>query len=120
MHELSIAYSLVETATAAARANDVSHVAAVQLKLGQLSGVCKESLLFAFDLATAGSLLAGATLSIEEIPVRVFCPTCGEARTVPDIQYLCCPVCDTPAGQIIRGKEIELVSLTCYEQPETA
>ena len=120
MHELSIAYSLVETATTAARANNISRVATVQLKLGQLSGVCKESLLFAFDLAAAGSPLAGATLTIEEVPVQVICPTCSEARIVADVQYLCCPVCDTPAGQIIQGKEIELISLTCYEEPEIA
>ena len=120
MHELSIAYSLVETATTAAQANDLGRVATVQLRLGLLSGVCKESLLFAFDLATADSPLAGATLTVEEVPVQVVCPTCDQTRTVPDIQYLCCPVCGTPAGQIIQGKEIELVSLTCYEEPEIA
>ena len=116
MHELSIAYSLVETATAAARNNEIDHVDVVRLRLGLLSGVCKDSLLFAYEIATESTLLMGSTLMIEELPVVVLCPQCDQAQTLPNTQYLCCPVCETPASQIIQGKEIELTSITSHDK----
>ena len=120
MHELSIAYSLVETAVAAAQANNIIKVDTVHMKLGQLSGVVKESLLFAYDIAAANTLLTGSTLAIQELPVVVNCSHCQQKRTLPNAQYLCCPVCETPTAEIIQGKEIELVSLSCREYDESA
>ncbi len=120
MHELSIAYRLVETAVTVAAENHISRVDTVFLKLGQLSGVVKDALLFAYDIAIDGTLLAGSTLEIEELPVIILCPHCQQKRTLSNAHFLCCPVCDTPAAQIIQGKELELVSLTCYDEPTFA
>lgn len=116
MHELSIAYSLVETAVSVAQQNNITQVECVHLKLGQLSGVVKASLLFAYDIATENSLLAGSTLEIEELPVVVFCANCQQKQPLSNPHYLCCPVCHAPTAQIIQGKEIELVSLICYDE----
>lgn len=120
MHELSIACSIVETAVTTARENNVTKVDAVHLKLGQLSGVIKEALLFAYDIATENTLLAGSTLEIEEVPVVVWCPHCQQEQPLPNAQYLCCPICNTPTAQIIQGREMELVSLTYYDEPTFA
>ena len=93
MHELSIAHSLVEVASAAL-AHEESEgdvvVEAVHLRLGVLSGVVKEALLFGYGIATDGTVLAGSKLIIEELPVLLFCPTCGEVE-LPDIQSFRCP-----------------------------
>jgi hydrogenase nickel incorporation protein HypA/HybF len=116
MHELSMAYSLVETAVAAARANNISQVDSVHLRLGQLAGVVKEALLFAYEIATENTLLAGSSLEIEELPIVVLCPQCQSEQTLVQAQYLCCPICGTPTAQIIQGKEIEIVSLTYHDE----
>lgn len=111
MHELSIAYSLVEIAEQAAQENDVSHVTAVHLQLGALSGVVKSALLFGYDVATAGTMLEGSRLEIEELPVVIHCPTCQADRPLPQIQSFRCPICDTPTHQIVQGQELRLVAL---------
>ena len=49
MHELSIAVNIVEIAEEEARERNTT-VTAVHLKLGPLSGVVKESLLFSYGL----------------------------------------------------------------------
>lgn len=59
MHELSIAVSLVEAAEEEAAKRGAAGVSAVHLRLGPLSGVQKESLLFSYDLATEGTPLEG-------------------------------------------------------------
>jgi len=117
MHELSIALSLVETALEAAQAHHIHKVDAVHLRLGVMSGVVKEALLFSYDIATEGTLLAGARLEIEELPLIVYCPHCRAERQLPGIQFLYCPQCETPASQIVQGKEIEIVSLEYSYDP---
>lgn len=119
MHELSIAYSLVSTAEDAARKANAHRVTVVHLKLGLLSGVVKDALLFGYDIATEGTLLAGSRLEIEDVPVVIYCPSCDAEQALESIQSLRCPVCNTLTGDIRQGKELELVSLE-IDDHETA
>jgi hydrogenase nickel incorporation protein HypA/HybF len=111
MHELSIAISLIEGAAEEARRQGVAQVGAVHLKLGRLSGVVKDALLFSYELACEGTALEGSRLVIEEVPAAVFCPCCEVERALPSIQRMCCPVCGALTPQVARGREIELVGL---------
>src|SRR5215813_4076131 len=111
MHELSVSLSIIELAMEEAEKRGAVRVDAVHLRLGAMSGVVKEALLFSYDLACEGTLLEGSSLVIEEIPVMVYCPACGVETNPPSIQSLCCPVCETPTPQVTRGKEIEVVAL---------
>jgi hydrogenase nickel incorporation protein HypA/HybF len=111
MHELSIAMSMVEMATEeAARQGDVQ-VTALHLKLGQLSGVVKEALLFSWEIACEGTPLAGSQLVIEQTAVIVYCSTCQAERPLDSIQKFFCPVCNTPTPEIRQGKELEVTAL---------
>ena len=111
MHELSIAMSIVEMAQEEAERHGQSHVQAVYLRLGKLSGVVKEALLSSYEMACEATLLAGSQLLIEEIPVEVFCPECQVPRMVQSIQWFCCPECGTPTPTVLHGKELEVVAL---------
>lgn len=119
MHELSIAHSLVEIADKAACEAGATQVTTVHLRLGVLSGVVKEALLFSFEIAAQGTRLAGATLAIEAVPLVVFCPQCQAEVTLPTVQRFRCPQCDTPTDTIIQGKELELVSIELVEDEPT-
>ena len=110
MHELSIALSIVETASEEAQRHG-GRVEAVHLRLGAFSGVVKDALLFSWDLACADTPLAGARLEIEEIPVRVWCPTCQFERTLDAEFDLRCPVCGGSDTELRTGRELELSAL---------
>ena len=116
MHELSIAYSLVEIASQAADSMGVRRVDVVHLRLGALAGVVQDALLFGYEIAAKGTALDGSRLAIEELPVVVHCPRCQADRTLPGIQRFRCPVCDEPTGQIVQGRELEIVSLEYTEE----
>lgn len=120
MHELSIALSLIEAATEKAEELGAVRVEALHLKLGALSGVVREALLFSFDLAAAGTPIEGARLEIEEIPVSVFCQNCKTEQQLPGIQLFRCPVCDTPTPDVVRGRELELSALEVTDLDETS
>jgi len=111
MHELSIAISLIEAAEEEAAKHSAASVAAVHLRLGPLAGVEKEALLFSYDLAAEGTSLQGSRLVIEDVPVMVFCPACGERRPIRSMQSFCCATCDAPATEIVQGRELEVVGL---------
>ena len=115
MHELSVAVSLVEAAEEEAEKHGAAGVRAVHLRLGVLSGVAKEALLFSYELATEGTALAGSRLVIEDSPVVVFCPTCRERRPIHSLQSFCCATCDTPATDVLQGRELEVIALEICE-----
>lgn len=115
MHELSIAMGIVEAATEEAQKRGVQ-VSAVHLRLGALSGVVKDALLFSYEVACQDTPLAGSSLIVEDVPVIVFCPKCNDERELVSMQSFTCPVCGTPTMNILRGKELEVFALEVEEE----
>lgn len=111
MHELSIAMSMIEMAGEEAMRYGSDRVSALHLKLGPLSGVIKDALLFSYEVASHGTRLEGSRLIIEEVPVVVYCPACREERMIESIQSFCCPVCGTLTPEVRSGNELMLVAL---------
>jgi hydrogenase nickel incorporation protein HypA/HybF len=111
MHELSIALSMVEMAADEAARHGGAQVHAVHLKLGPLAGVVKDALLFSYDLACEGTSLEGSRLIIEEVPVIVYCSTCGIRTELSSIQRFCCATCGSPTPDVLQGRELEVVAL---------
>lgn len=110
MHELSIALSILDVAEEEGR-NRGGRVAAVHVKLGRLSGVVKEALASAFELAREGTALAQAELVIEEVPLIVHCSTCTVDQTLDAPYPLRCPACGALTNEIVSGRELEVHAL---------
>jgi hydrogenase nickel incorporation protein HypA/HybF len=115
MHELSIAMSMIEMAAEEAARRGGASVSAIHLKLGDLSGVVKEALLFSYEVACQGTPLEGSRLVIEEVPVVVYCPACRAERAIVSVQQFCCAACHAPASKVVRGKELEVTALEIEE-----
>ncbi|MDP9146257.1 MAG: hydrogenase maturation nickel metallochaperone HypA [Acidobacteriota bacterium] len=107
--------SIVDTAQEEAERNGWKHIHAVHLKLGRLSGVVKDALLSSYEMACESTALQGSRLIIEEISVEVFCPKCEARRPVQSIQWFCCPECGTATGDVVQGKELQVVGLEITE-----
>ena len=120
MHELSIALGIVEGVEEELERHPGARVSAVHLRLGPLSGVVKEALLFSYDLACEGTRLEGSTLAVEETPILLYCHICGEARPATSLQDLSCAVCDTPSAEIRSGSELEVFALELIDEQQPA
>ena len=118
MHELSIALSMIDMASEEAARRGGARVTALNLKLGPLSGVVKEALLFSYDIACQETMLEGSQLVIEEVPVVVHCSRCRSDQVITNIQDLRCPACASFATVVIQGRELEVVSLELEELEE--
>jgi hydrogenase nickel incorporation protein HypA/HybF len=110
MHELSIALSILDCVAEESQRREGARIVAIHLKLGALSGVIKEALVSAFDLARERTPFAQVELVIEDVPLVAYCPCCAAERTVA-VQKLCCPICATSTPEVVRGRELEVVAL---------
>jgi len=117
MHELSICQGIVQVAAAALRGvpPPPPPVARVTVRIGRLTAVVPDSLRYHFDLLTPGTLLNGATLVIEEIPIRGRCADCA-ARFEIDTLTFTCPRCDSGLVELTSGRELQVISLETREE----
>ena len=111
MHELSLALSLLDEVGSAAKREQATRVASVRLRLGRMSGVARDALLFAWEVARADTVAAQADLLIEDIPVVLYCPACCGERAALEGGGLLCGTCGAVAPTIVHGRELELVAL---------
>ncbi len=111
VHEITVALGLLEGVEMTAHAQGIEHVNVVHVRVGALSGVVRDALLFSWDVATADTVAAGSRLCIEEIPLVVFCERCEGERAPHPGSGLLCPQCGTPAPRIVHGREMQLVAM---------
>jgi len=115
MHELSIALAILDAAAEEAERRGGVLVDAIHVRVGPLSGVVKEALLSAYELAREPSPLAACQLVVEEVPVVVYCDCCAMERPVESIQSLRCLYCGSPSAKVVSGRELEITALEIQE-----
>jgi hydrogenase nickel incorporation protein HypA/HybF len=120
MHELSIATSIVETVRELVAGAGGGEVRRVTLRIGRLAAVHEDALRFSFDIVREGTPLAAAELAVIDVPVSIWCPTCGTEVELPGVQSFACPVCGTRSGDIRTGRELDLESIELAERVEEA
>jgi hydrogenase nickel incorporation protein HypA/HybF len=106
VHELAIC----EAIAAAVRARAEGRTPArVQVRIGYLRQVVPGSLIFSWELLTAGTDLEGCLLDIEHVPAVVCCRACG-TRTTLELPIMACGSCDSVDVDLVSGDEFDLAS----------
>ena len=116
MHELSIADAIVRIAAAHAGERRVT---AVHVEVGRLRQVVPDALEFAFGLVAQDTVVEGAELVLEEVPVRVACAACAtesEQRSFP----LACLRCGSLDVEVVGGEELQVESIELLEEFQTS
>lgn len=90
-------------------------VQGIVVRIGPLSGVEPALLARTFPLARAGTVAEGAELTIEELPVRVRCESCG-AETETSPSQLLCGECGDWHTQLVSGDELLLASIELLKE----
>lgn len=111
MHELSIAVSIVDGVLEEVERRGATDVSAVHVRIGRLSGVDKDALLFSWNVATEGTPLAHSSLLIEDVDVVVLCPTCNAERPIECFPLLACAQCGSLAPNVVHGQELEITAM---------
>jgi hydrogenase nickel incorporation protein HypA/HybF len=115
MHEMSIALSILDIAVEESAARDDAAVWAIHVRLGVLSGVVKEALVSAFELARECSPFPECRLEVTDVPIVVYCPACEAESRAPSIQTIGCSHCGHPASEVVSGREMEITAMEIDE-----
>ncbi|MFM8450550.1 MAG: hydrogenase maturation nickel metallochaperone HypA [Haliscomenobacter sp.] len=111
MHELSIVHSIIDIAEKQVKENQASQVDIIELEIGQLAGVEWSALDFAWEAATAHTVLEHAERQIIQREGRAKCMECL-TEYASETLFTPCPTCGSYFCDFIQGKELRIKSLT--------
>ncbi len=117
MHELSICEGILEVATAALEREPrpLPRVAAITVRIGRLSSVVPDTLRHYFAILAPGTVLDGAALIVDEVPIRGRCAECAARFEIETLSFTC-PLCGGGLVQLASGRELEVVCLDTAEE----
>lgn len=108
MHELGVVFYVVKDVKKVAEENDVRHISAVTIELGEVSAVIPEYLVDCWNWARKKEpVMENAELRIEKMEAVSFCEDCKQEY--PTIQYAkICPYCGSGYTFLLRGNEFNI------------
>jgi|Deesub1362A_J573_1020465.scaffolds.fasta_scaffold05185_2 hydrogenase nickel incorporation protein HypA/HybF len=115
MHEAPYAQGIMEILRKEAEANNLIKIERVKLRIGEMTGVVEDVLLFYLESMVKGTIAEGAVFEIEKIPTIVRCSGCRKEYHSQDIAPIC-PHCNSLGGEILSGKECEVVSIEAQRE----
>ncbi len=107
MHEVSLMQNLMNVVASAAEEQGGGKVMTVHLRIGRMAGVNADSLRFAFDILSKGTVAEEGKLEIETVPLVIHCRGCSEDFN-PEQFSLTCPSCGGKDMMIVTGREMEV------------
>jgi len=107
MHEFTIVQGLIQQIEEYLKRENYKKVLKINLEIGDLSGVVKEALEFAYDVCSKGTSIEGAQLKISRVPVKARCDKCYNEFFVEDYCFLC-PDCGGIDLKILSGRELKI------------
>jgi hydrogenase nickel incorporation protein HypA/HybF len=105
---LSICGSIADIATRRAAGRPVK---VINVRVGQLRQIVPDTLVYCWELVSAETPLAGSRISIESVPARIRCRTCGHVTEVGDIPVFACGSCGGFDAEVVSGEEFLITSL---------
>ncbi len=115
MHELAVTEGILKVVLDAARQANVPRICAIDLVIGELSGMVDDSIQFYFDILSRDTAAAGATLRFRREPANVTCGDCGQqfAGRPPLAPF--CPHCGSLWLHVVGGRELRVESIEVEE-----
>ncbi len=113
MHEGAIAESIVDILKQVKEENKLNRIVKVRLKIGKMSGVMVDALLFALEaLRTEEDVVESTEFEVTETDVKARCNLCNRVYEYTDISdiVMLCEQCGMPLD-IIEGKEMKIIDV---------
>jgi len=125
MHELSMADAIVKTAIDVAGKNNAQEINEVTIEIGKLTLLNPEQLKFMISVLSENTLLEGAEIIIEEVPIEIKCKSCDFVGTAHDdldyfVPIVKCPECEEQDLKITKGRECNVKSIKIEKEDDDA
>ena len=110
MHEMSITMSMMEIVREHMEKNGVKRLKKLRIRVGELTAVEPQSLIFCFEIYTKGSSMEGVTLEIENVPLKGRCGDCKREFCIDEFSFDC-PACNSNSIENISSHELDIISM---------
>jgi hydrogenase nickel incorporation protein HypA/HybF len=109
MHEMALAQALVNQVIELAEKEGCRKILNVQVSIGALSGVMRESLEFCFPVVARGTALEETLLNVVEVPLTAECRDCRSISNPKPFDIECCH-CGSMNLMVTEGRDFKLIS----------
>jgi len=110
MHELSLAYEVIELAKREVIKNKVSTIFEMEIEVGDLSGVEADTFQSALEMISKSTMLEHTLFHINRQPAIGRCSTCNLEFEMKE-RMACCPTCHRFPSEISGGQEFRVTSI---------
>ena len=110
MHEMGIMSGVLDSVNAAAQNAQAERVTKIILNIGEMTEIIQDSLEFAFQVMSEGTLSEGAELVIKTVTPHSICLDCGHEFD-HDRFHRTCPECGSYSTSMTRGRELDIESI---------
>ena len=110
MHELSLAYEVIELAKREIIKNKVTTIFEMEIEVGDLSGVEADAFQSALEMIAKNTLLEQTLFHINRQPAKGRCSTCDLEFEMKE-RMATCPVCQRFPSEISGGQEFRVSSI---------
>ena len=104
MHELALTEGILKIVSAEQKKSGFERVLAIDLKIGEYSGIIPDCIEEYFPLVSKGTAAEGAKLRMDVIPAEFTCTDCDWSGSMPR-GSACCPNCRSTAVRMTSGRE---------------
>ncbi|TYO98568.1 hydrogenase-3 nickel incorporation protein HypA [Geothermobacter ehrlichii] len=115
MHETAIVGSLFEIIRAKVAEHKIQKVVRVKLKVGELTAVEPMTLTACFEVFAEGTVVEGAELLIEQVPLTGQCGDCSREFRIREFRFRC-PECESTSVEIVGGKELYIEDMEVQKE----
>ncbi len=105
MHELGIAQNIIEIVQDQTKDFSNRKIKNVFVRIGKLTNVLNDSLLFGYAALIQSTNLEGSKLNIETIPAKILCESCGNETEIDGLVF-CCEKCKSTSVRLVNGMEL--------------
>ena len=110
MHEFSLAAEIVDIVKESAMKAGKEKVTAIDLEIGEISGVEEPALLTALESLTFNTLMESAEINTTHPKGLARCKECSNEFELNDL-FTLCPNCNGFYKDILSGKEFNILSI---------
>ena len=114
MHEIGVVRQVVRTVEDFAKENDITEIAEIVLDIGELSLIIPKYVEDIYPIATEGSILEKAKLTMNVIPGMAECDDCDEIFNVIEHEGYC-PKCGSFEKSILTGTDFTIKEILVPE-----
>ncbi|MBO8167695.1 MAG: hydrogenase maturation nickel metallochaperone HypA [Thermoanaerobacteraceae bacterium] len=114
MHEMAIVDSLFKIINAKVKEHQIKKVVKVKLKVGEMTAVEPMTLTACFEVYAQNTVVEGAELVIERIPLQGKCRECANVFRVYNYNFQC-PQCESRSIETVAGRELYIENLEVEE-----